>query len=147
MSARHQEQTTAKILPFVSRAEHAAARLAEVDIDGFLSDRADELVGLGHWCSHKRMEQGGNRSAMIEMVTTPWQEPSPVFGEVDYRNTLALIVSPLVTGEIKLSVQSRQGAIAAESIVPVCLFNEALLAEAFEAFRALAGSKVVKQQA
>lgn len=147
MTAQHQSKVTAQVLPFVARGLLAVSRMEEVGVDQFMVDRADELTGLGHWVSVKRTTQGGNRSAIFEMVTVAGQAPEPCLTDTDFINTLALYVEPLRSGLVVMSVSTRSGRRLAETKVPAATFNCVMLVEAFEAFRGLASRQAAQKLA
>lgn len=147
MHAQHQPKATAHVLPFIARSSFAASRMEDVGVDQFLADRADEMVGLGHWVSVKRTTQGGNRSAIFEMVTAAGQDPEASLAEADYRNTLALFIEPTRCGLVVMSVSARSGRRLAETRVPAGTFCRAMLVEAFDAFRGLASREASKKLA
>lgn len=147
MHAQHQPKVAGQVLPFVARSSFAASRMEEVGVDQFLADRADEMVGLGHWVSVKRTTQGGNRSAIVEMVTVAGQAPEPGLAETNYTNTLALFIEPTRCGMVVMSVSTRGGRRLAETKVPAGTLCRAMLVEAFEAFRGLASREASQKLA
>lgn len=96
----------------------ADMRLADLDLDGFLSFQLDAMKHSGHWARITRFNSTGNHSAVIEYIPTAGEIPESVFGPHDYGNTVSLQVWACHDGQVRIEVYSRRNRMSLITLPP-----------------------------